>query len=126
MFHFIRKNWPVLLAILILWGVTVVLVKSSLKQNLGHFGYPLDDTYIAMSMAKNLALHGVWGVNKYAFESAASTLLWIVLIALSYLLFGVNEYSPFVMNMIAGTVLLFVIAHLLRKLSLSNSVIFIA
>ena len=48
---------------------------------LGHFVYPLDDTYIAMAMAKNFAAHAVWGVTPYEFTSAASTPLYVLLLA---------------------------------------------
>jgi hypothetical protein len=33
-----------------------------LRQTNGHFVYSLDDPYIHLAVAKNLARHGVWGV----------------------------------------------------------------
>jgi hypothetical protein len=41
--------------------VTVAILIASYHLSSGHFIYALDDTYINMAMAKNFALHGVWG-----------------------------------------------------------------
>ena len=59
----------------------------------GHFGYPIDDTYIHMAMAKNFALHGVWGVTRYAFSSSTSSPLFTLLLAVLYFVTGVHRSS---------------------------------
>jgi 4-amino-4-deoxy-L-arabinose transferase-like glycosyltransferase len=74
-----------------------------------------------MAMAKNFAQHGVWGMYKYEFTSSSSSPLWALLLSLNYLLFGPNEVSPFVLNLIFATLLIFGIYLLLRK-STSRSV----
>ncbi len=75
------------------------LMKGSLDQNQGHLVYDLDDPYIHMAMAKNLALHGTWGVSGADFSSSSSSLLWPLLLSLAYILFGVNEVTPLVLNL---------------------------
>lgn len=51
------------------------------RQNQGQFVFPLDDAYIHIAVAKNLALHGTWGITPGHFESASSSPLWTVLLA---------------------------------------------
>jgi len=74
----------------------------SVRQNQGHLIYALDDSYIHMAMAKNFAQHGVWGVTKYNFTSLSSSLLWTLMLSLFYFLFGPNEITPFILNVIFG------------------------
>jgi hypothetical protein len=43
----------------------------------GTFVYPLDDTYIGMAIARNLAMHGVLGITSREFSSSGSSpLFW--------------------------------------------------
>ena len=74
-----------------------------------HFVYPLDDAYIGMAIAKNLALHGVWGVSRYGFTSADSSLLFPLLMAAVYRIAGVNEVAPLAISWLAA-----VAVHLCR------------
>lgn len=67
-----------------------------------HFGYPMDDTYIHMAMAKNFALHGVWGVTKYGFTSSTSSPLYTLLLSGCYALTGIREATPLVLNIVAA------------------------
>jgi hypothetical protein len=87
-----------------------VLVILAYSANDAHLIYPLDDTYIHMSMAKNLAEHGVWGVTRYEFSSSTTSPAWVALLASGYLLFGTNELLPLILNIIFGTLAL-VIAY---------------
>lgn len=80
-----------------------------LKITGGMFMYPLDDPFIHMQVAKNLAFHGVWGINATEFASASSSLLYTVLLALLSRVFGAGIGIPFVVNLIASGVLLFVV-----------------
>jgi hypothetical protein len=64
------KHWPLVTALSVLWVTIILLLIVSLRLNQGHFVYGLDDAYIHMSIAKNFALHGVWGVTPYAFSSS--------------------------------------------------------
>ena len=75
-----------------------VVTVALLRQTGGHFTYALDDAYIHMAIAKNLALHGVWGVQADAFSSASSSPLWTALLGVSFKIFGVWDYMPIVLN----------------------------
>lgn len=117
MISLIKKHWPLIIALGVLVTITVLLI-SSIRENQGHLVYALDDPYIHMSIAKSFAQHGVWGINKYWFTSSSSSLLWTLLLSLIYFLFGVNEVSPFILNLIFGTLVVFGVYLLLRKYSL--------
>jgi hypothetical protein len=111
---FLRRHWPFLAAValwLVIFGVTLAQIYSSSG---GRLIYASDDVYIHMAIAKNFARHGVWGVTSLGFTSCASSILWPLLIALTYVLFGVNEWSPLLLNLGASLVLLAVLYRGLR------------
>ena len=92
----------------------ILLLIVSLRLNQGHFVYGLDDAYIHMSIAKNFALHGVWGVTPYAFSSSSSSLLWTLLLSSIFYIIGVNDLVPFILNIILGTITIFMVYYILR------------
>jgi len=98
---------PLFFALLI-GGLAVVLALAlALRRTGGHLVYAIDDPYIHMAMAKNLALHGTWGVNPSEFSSSSSSLLWTGMLGASFLVFGVREVIPFAWNVLfAGALLL--------------------
>jgi hypothetical protein len=103
------------LAILALVIGAGVLGLASARVNDGHFVYALDDAYISMAIAKNLARHGVWGVSESGFSASSSSLIWPVLLAATYRLAGVNAWSPLVLNLIFALALLWLLESLLRR-----------
>jgi len=98
-----RPAWPLAASIATLWIATAIELIVVLLRNRGHFVYGLDDVYIHMTIARNLALNGVWGLTPQRFSPASSGPLWTLLIAASYLLFGVNQYVPLILNLIVAT-----------------------
>ncbi len=60
----------------------------------GRLIYSLDDPYIHMAIARNCALHHVFGLTQYEFSSSTSSPLWTLLIAAWYRLFGVGDWAP--------------------------------
>jgi hypothetical protein len=107
--------WPLLAALAAYWAGVAILVWLSLGLNQGHLAYALDDPYIHMAMAKNAALHGVWGVTRDAFSSTSSSPLWTALLALIYAVAGVNEVAPFLLNLVAGSLTIVVAERLVRR-----------
>lgn len=115
----IRKHWPFIAATAVLYATVAILLLLCMRQNEGHFIYALDDAYIHMATAKNFVLNGVWGVTPYHFSSSVSSLLWPALLSLAYRLFGVSELSPFIINLILATLLIWLTCTLLRRQGLS-------
>ncbi|MBN1370892.1 MAG: hypothetical protein JW987_02950 [Anaerolineaceae bacterium] len=82
------------------------LITDSVRRNGGRFVYALDDPYIHMAIAKNFAVHGVWGVTAEGFTSSTSAPLWTLLLAIIYRLFGVSDLTPLIFNILAALALL--------------------
>jgi len=118
------QHWPLFLNVVILF-VTVSAVSSIiiLREN-GHLVFALDDPYIQMAMAKNFALHGVWGITRFGFTSASSSPLWTFLIAVTYWLFGVSESSPFYLSLLCGALMLGAAYSVLRWYKVSPKLTF--
>jgi hypothetical protein len=103
------RHWPILFTLGIFAITTVILWNLCLAKNGGQFIYTLDDPYIHMAVAKNVAQHGVWGITPYQFSSSSSSPLWTLCLALCYVLFGVRDLIPFILNLIfAGLALVLV------------------
>ncbi len=117
--------WPVLLATGFLFISVGEVVVRAMDYNDGYFIYALDDAYIHMSIAKNLAQHGVWGVTAQGFASASSSPLWTFLIALTYLPFGANELTPLIMNMLFAIGVNIALHNILRRYHVPNQLSFI-
>jgi hypothetical protein len=103
-------------------GLCVAVIEAGvLKQTNGTFSYPLDDTFIHMSLAKNLALYGNWGISPHEFASASSSVLYTLLLALLFKIFSVQVIIPFILNCAVGVVLLAVVQRWLRREGISVS-----
>ena len=114
------SSWgPLLLSWLILAGLLFYLIGGVLKSCGGHFGYPMDDTYIHMAMAKAFSQHGVWGLTHYEFSSTSSSLLYTSLLAGAYLVTGIHELTPLILNVIFGFLLLYLCDSVLKRAALA-------
>ncbi len=65
-----------------------------------YFTYLLDDAYIHLAVAKNFALHHVWGITKYQFSSTSSSPLFTFLLSCLISVFGNFELIPLILNII--------------------------
>ena len=110
----LRKHWPVVAATLVLWLVLAGVLAVSVRRN-GGLVYALDDTYIHMAVAKNLVHHGVFGVTEYEFSSSSSSLLWSLLLAATYLVTGVGELAPLVLNVASATLVVWCAYAFVRR-----------
>lgn len=93
---------------------TIALAWWQIAREERHFTYALDDAYVHMAIAKNLAHTGVWGVTPFAFSGASSSPAWVVLLGLSYRLWGASEFLPLFLNLAAGVTALLVATRILR------------
>lgn len=79
--------------------------------------YPLDDAYIHLSMAKNFADYGVWGITQYEFSSTTSSPFFTFILSVLIKTFGNWEYLPLVANSIAAVFLILAIHNYLKRFS---------
>lgn len=111
--NIIRPYISAALAALVFLAFIVDTVNQSTALNENHLVYGLDDAYIHMSIARNFAEHGVWGITPYAYSSTTSSPLWTLMIAVVYVFSGVNEWVPLLLNILMGILVLLAANHLL-------------
>ncbi|MEJ7766279.1 MAG: hypothetical protein WKF89_00600 [Chitinophagaceae bacterium] len=112
---FLNKNIPFVVAAIFLLVAVAILEYITLKKTNGVFSYPLDDTFIHMAVAKNSALYGVWGVSANEWVSTSSSPFFTGLLTIVYFLFGVNDYSPFLLGIAGALVLISAMQQELNK-----------
>lgn len=115
------RNSVLLIAAGALLFPVIWIEASVLMHTHGTLAYPLDDTFIHMAVAKNLAFEKVWGVSKYSFQSASSSPLYTVLLAAIFLTTGAHSITPLLINMIAAVCFLFVLQRWLERQQLSTT-----
>ena len=76
----------------------------------GRFVYAVDDAYTHMAIARHLAERAHWGVTRYEFSGASTSLLWPVLLAIVDRIVGVRIMTPLVLNLLSAVTLLAICA----------------
>ena len=125
--NLMQRWWPCVAAALALWSAVGAVLAASLQINQGRLIYALDDSYIHMAMAKNLARHGVWGVTPFGFTASSSAPLWTLLVAGIYRTVGVRTSVPLILNLLLATLLLIATQWVLTSIAptISKSYAFI-
>jgi hypothetical protein len=100
---------PVMISVLAMAIYFFILERGIFRVTGGIFIYPMDDPYIHMQIAKNLAFFGSWGINTGEFGSASSSILYPMLLAVCFRILGSHAVIPFLINCVAGVILLFVL-----------------
>ncbi|MEI7906246.1 MAG: hypothetical protein WCI84_02700 [Bacteroidota bacterium] len=104
---------PFYVSSLLLLLLTAAEFAAILRMNNGMFVYTLDDAYIHLSLAENIAL-GHYGINPGEFASVASSILWPFLLA-PFALFSFGTYIPFVLNIIFEIATLYVLWNIFDR-----------
>lgn len=113
--HFFYQNRVLFLAFAALLVSVTVIEWGALRHTNGFFVYPLDDTFIHMAVARNVADYHVWGINSYEFGSASSSILYTLLLGILFHLPGPHILIPFLINCLSAGVLLVVLDRWMRK-----------
>ncbi|MDP9958332.1 hypothetical protein [Chryseobacterium lathyri] len=95
----------------VFFGMCFIYILLMLSETENNFTYILDDAYIHLAMAKNFALHGVWGVTEYSFSSSSSSPLFTFILAGLIYCFGNYQLFPLIFNLGCG----FLIVYFLNK-----------
>src|SRR5215469_13930463 len=102
----LRREWPLCLAVLLLWMSLAVLFCLALQSGHGHLTYTLDESYTHMAIAKNLARNGVWGITRYEFAPASASPLWTLVLWSAFAVAGPNPFVPLLLNALFATLAL--------------------
>lgn len=111
----LAAHWPWVVAVTALLIAVGRLAFTITRRLDGSFVYCLDDAYIHLAIAKNLAAHHVWGVTPYQFASASSSPLWVVLLAADFVVQGQNTSIPLALNVVSAVAALIVGGLFLRR-----------
>src|SRR4051794_15575749 len=98
----VARHWPFVAVAIGFLAAHAALTAAMIGATGGHLVYPLDDTYIQMAIAKNLAAHAVWGVTRFEFAGAGSSPLWPLLLAGLDRVTGLGARLPLAANVGAG------------------------
>lgn len=110
----ILRRQPALFVSFLFCLVVLILYSIVVRQNGGVFIYPLDDSYIHLSLARTLALHHVWGIDATAFASASSSPGWTLLLTAIDVLIGPHLLNGIVLNLIFAIAVLFSVDYGIR------------
>ena len=120
-----KNNLTLLLMFLVL-GLLIFFNIQVVVDFAGRYIYPLDDAYIHLSMAKNFAEFGTWGITQYEFSSTTSSPFFTFLLAILIKVFGNWEYIPLVANSIAGIGLILISHHYFKQFSKTTYIVFLS
>jgi hypothetical protein len=114
---------PPVVASLALFVHATLMYKAALHHTEGVVSYPVDDAFIHLALAKQLALHGVYGVSPQQFTAASSSIGWPFVLAFAILLAGAKAWLPLALNAIFAVALLFAVDRLVLRLAPAASVV---
>jgi hypothetical protein len=117
---------PAMAALGVTWAILAVVFGLCLSRNDGAFVYAVDDAYIHLAIAKNLARYGVYGVTPHETAMASSSIAWPWLLAGIRKLTGAGELVPLLLNVAAASALVLVVARSLAAMALAGTRLFAA
>lgn len=101
-------TYAVLITAIVALLIPIALIEINvLRHTQGTVTYPRDNTFINMTVGRNLAFNEVWGISKYSFQSAATSPLYAILLAAVYFIAGAHLVIPLIINLLAAIFLLF-------------------
>src|SRR5512147_3207915 len=90
--NYIALNWQIEpWIILALAALVAVLFYLIVSQIVFQIGFPLDDAWIHLTYARNLAEHGEWAFRLGERSAGSTAPLWTVLLSVGFLL-GLGPY----------------------------------
>jgi hypothetical protein len=110
-----------IIAILFLLIPVAWIEWSVLRATHGTLAYPLDDTFIHMAVARNLAFNHYWGISDHVFASTSSSPFYTILLAAAFKLFGARTIIPLLINLLAAVGVLIVMQRWLMRQGLTTA-----
>ncbi|MFN8412440.1 MAG: hypothetical protein U0Z26_08630 [Anaerolineales bacterium] len=88
--------------------VAIALVYLLVSKFTYAIGFPLDDSWIHQTYARNFALHGEWAFRSGVPSAGSTSPLWSVLLSIGFLI----GLSPYIWTYFLGVLTLFALAYL--------------
>jgi hypothetical protein len=107
--------WKLYALILLGYALALGIVGSALAS---HYGFPLDDSWIHQSVARNFAHSGSLGYSPSQASSGSTSLLWTLIVASNYLF--APRLDPVIFTLIINTVCIFAIGILVLHIGLRD------
>ncbi|MFP4460160.1 MAG: hypothetical protein ACLFSQ_11305, partial [Candidatus Zixiibacteriota bacterium] len=107
----------IIIAFILIHGVIFLITTKSTD---GEFVYTLDDAYIHMAISKNLVQNGQWSTLPGEFNSAASSIIYPLLLSGLFAIFGINTLLPLLVNMLFSVILILFVYYIAKRENLSN------
>lgn len=111
----VLQNWPLTISLAVFFALVAVWLAMCVVRCEGNLVYALDDAYIHLAIAKNLAAHGTWGIAPGEFSSCASSIAWPLLLAGAFSVLGAQVWVPLVGNLVMAVLLAVVAERVLRE-----------
>jgi hypothetical protein len=99
----------------VLFVFLALFYRTALRHTAGNFCYPLDDTFIHMAIARNIALHGTFGLVPKVFAAASSSIAWPLILALFDRVIGDRLMTPFALNLLFAIGAIIVLARAFER-----------
>ncbi|HEY6899574.1 MAG TPA: hypothetical protein VI233_02980, partial [Puia sp.] len=108
-----------LIAVLAFLIPTLLIERNILQHTDGNLTLPWDPAFTNVAVGKNLAFFGVWGLSKYVFQAASSSLLYPIILVPFFFIAGPHLIIPLLVNGLAACVLLWKLQRELIRRGLS-------
>ena len=105
----IHLSFFILILAIVIFNFDVINYINDLKEKLGDYYYPLDDSYIHLSIAKNISFHEVWGITRYEFSSTSSSPFFSILLSILMNLWENNPLVSLYLNIFIANLFLIII-----------------
>jgi hypothetical protein len=112
------QYWVLPLSISSLFILLIILEVPMLQSSSGMMIYPFDEAYIRMAIAKNLAEHGIWGLSPHEFTSASSSILYPILLAGCFKIFGPQQIIPILINLVTAVAIIVILQKWLQRIGI--------
>lgn len=81
-------------------GISLMVLFPELACCDFHWIYPLDDAYIHIALARQVAENGVWGIQPGEYAFCSSSPLWTLMLSFFFLIFGAQDWLPGVLTIV--------------------------
>lgn len=119
-----QSRWvPAAIASVALFVHVYLMYSAALRHTGGVISYPVDDAFIHLALAKQIAFGGGYGVVPNEFAAASSSIGWPLVLALSIKIAGAKPWLPLLLNGLFAVALFFSVDRAVVRIAPAASVI---